>query len=138
MRARAGVTTLEFGLVAVPMLMLSMGIVEYGRLMLVNQVLEDSAAATARCMGVLANACASGGTYSSTATSSYLQQQLSVGQVAISATTVSLNANTSCGGIAGFSLVSINYTFQTLLPLLLMPLGGGISLSAQACFPNQA
>jgi Flp pilus assembly protein TadG len=138
LRARAGVTTLEFGLIAVPMLMLAMGIIEYGRLIWTNQVLEDAAAAGARCMGVLATGCTSGGAYSASATSTYLQQQLNDAEVAISSATVNLSTSTTCGGVGGFSQVTIAYTFHTVLPLLLTPLANGIPLTAQACFPNQS
>ena len=137
LRARAGVTTLEFGLIGVPMLMLAMGVIEYGRLMWTNQVLEDSAAAGARCMGVLATGCTAGGVYSASATNTYLQQQLNNAEVLISNTVVNLSTSTTCGGVGGFSQVTISYTFHTVLPLLLTPLANGIPLTAQACFPNQ-
>ncbi len=46
-----GVVTVEFALLAVPILMLSLGTFEIGRLIWTNQALQASAVAGARCAG---------------------------------------------------------------------------------------
>ena len=135
--AREGVVAVEFALLAVPFLMLSLGTFEIGRLMWTNEALEATAAIGARCMGVLASSCASSGVYSSTNTSAYIVSVASGWNVTIPSSALTLTTSGTCGGISGFSEVTISFTFQTVVPNLLDSLSS-IPLSVQACFPNQA
>jgi Flp pilus assembly protein TadG len=135
--AREGTAAVEFALLAVPFLMLSLGTFEIGRLIWTNEALQETAAVGARCMGVLASACASAGNYSQTNTETYIVGIAGGWNVALDASALSLTHNGSCGTVTGFSQVTITYTFQTVLPTVLTTLSAGIPLSVQACFPNQ-
>jgi Flp pilus assembly protein TadG len=124
-------------MLAIPFLMISLGIFEIGRLVWTNEALQETAAVAARCMGVLASSCASGGTYNATNTESYIVSTAADWNVAVTDAELTLNQNGSCGGVSGFSQVTISYTFQTVVPSLLTSLADGVPLNVQACFPNQ-
>jgi len=140
-RARDGVAALEFALVAAPFLMLSLGTIEFGRLIWTRQAIEMAAMQGARCMGVRSSSCASSGTYSSTNTIAYIEGVASGWGVTLTASDLTLTNNASSGACSGMSVgisqVTINYTFTTAVPGLLTMLSGGAALTAQACFPNQ-
>jgi len=137
-RVRDGTVALEFALLAVPFLMLSFGIIEFGRLIWTTEALQATAAIGARCMGVLASSCSSSGAYSSTASSTYIVSIASGWNVTIPTSALTLTTSGTCGGVTGFSEVTITYSFQTVVPLLLDSLAAGIPLDVTACFPNQA
>jgi Flp pilus assembly protein TadG len=137
-KARNGTVAVEFALLAIPFLMFSFGIIECGRLIWTDEALEATAAIGARCMGVLASSCASSGTYSSTNTQNYIISVASGWNVTLPTSALTLSTAGTCGGVAGFSQVTITYTFQTVVPLLLDSLANGVSMSVQACFPNQS
>jgi Flp pilus assembly protein TadG len=139
LRAREGGTALEYGIVALPMMMLMFGVFEVSRLIFINQTLQQAATATARCIGVKSPYCTSNGTYDATATTAYLQTWLSDASLSASAPalTVAATASTACSNVDGFSQVTLTYTFQTVVPALLGPWASGLSLNAEACFPNQ-
>ena len=135
---RDGTMAVEFALLAVPFLMLSFGIIEFGRLIWTNEALQATAAIGARCMGVLASSCASSGAYSSSNTSTYILSVASGWNVTLPSSALTLTTSGTCGGVTGFSQVTISYSFQTVVPNLLTSLSAGVPLSVQACFPNQA
>jgi Flp pilus assembly protein TadG len=129
--------TLEYGLIAIPLMMLSLGILEFARLSWTREALQAVAADSARCMGVLQTACASAGAYSATNSATFVQQLAASWVITLPASAVTLNRAASCAGVSGFSQVTITYNFQTVLPLLLTSMADGIAITAQACFPNQ-
>jgi Flp pilus assembly protein TadG len=135
--ARRGVVAIEFAMVAVPLIMLTLGTVEFGRLMWTRQALEATAIQVARCVGVLASYCESGGAYSATDTTAYAEQVAGGWGVTLTSSAFTISSNEASGACAGLSQVSISYTFQTVIPGLLFMLSGGEALTAQACFPNQ-
>jgi hypothetical protein len=136
--ARDGVASVEFALLAIPFLMISLGTFEIGRLIWTNEALEETAAVGARCMGVLASSCAESGVYNSSDTSTYILGVAGGWNVALDSSALTLTQNGSCGGVSGFSQVTITYTFQTVLPSLLTTIASGVPLTVQACFPNQS
>lgn len=89
-------------------------------------------------MGVKQPACAPSGAYSASQTVGFVQRQASAFYVVVPSGGVTLSPNVSCLGVAGFSQVTIAYTFQTAVPLLLGSLAERIAIQAVACFPNQA
>ena len=137
LRARRGTMAVEFALLAIPFLMLSFDIIECARLIWTDEVLEATAALGARCMGVLAASCSSSGAYSSDNTISYLKSVAGGWNVTITTADVTLNATGTCGGVGGFSSVTISYTYQTLVPDLITALAN-VPMTVQACFPNQS
>ncbi len=136
-QARSGATAVEFAIVAVPLVLLSFGVVEYGRLEWTRQALEDAAVSGARCMGVLNSSCAASGAYNATSASSYVINRAAGWGVALTTAQVTLNNNSSCAGVAGFSQVSIAYTFASPVAALISLSTSGVPVSATACFPNQ-
>ncbi len=138
LRDRSGATALEFALLGSALMLLSLGILEYGRLSWTREALQAVAINGARCMGVQAASCASAGVYSASTTMAFLTQQASVWDITLTNNSYVLNRSASCGGISGFSQVTISYTFTTLVPLLLTSMGAGVPLTVQACFPNQS
>jgi Flp pilus assembly protein TadG len=137
--AREGVAALEFGLVAIPFLMLSLGVIEFGRLIWTREALQTTAMTGARCMGVRAPSCASGvpPAYDATRSSSYIQSVAAGWGITLVPASITLSANSASAACTGLSEVSISYTFQTAVPGLLTMLSGGSSLTGYACFPNQ-
>ena len=135
-RARRASTTVEFAICALALVLIIVGFMEFGRLVWTSEVLQEAASEGARCMGLRANACASGGAYSSVNTTNYVVTLAISRGVAITATMVALNNAATCGAASGFSRVSISYDFTTVAPRLLTSLVNGFIVPASACFPN--
>ncbi len=137
-KCRSAATAVEFGMVSMPLLLCIFGIIEFGRLMWTREALQQTAIASARCMGMVQNKCGSAGVYSSTLAMSYVQAQAASWAITLTPSNITLNSSATCAGLSGFSQVSVAYTFNTLVPALIKALAGGTHLSATACFPNQA
>ena len=136
-RANNGTTAVEFAMVALPLLLLIFGVIEFGRALWARQGLQETAIAGARCMGLVQSPCGSSGVYSASMTMSYVQATASGWVLTLPASSVSLNPSTTCAGVSGFSQVTLTYTFQTAVPFLINALSAGVPLTATACFPNQ-
>ena len=137
-RDQSGASALEFALLAVPLLLIIVGTIEYGRALWTQQAMQSLAIATARCIGVSQSECSSSGTYSSTRTNTWVIGEAAKLGVALQSTNISVNANTSCQGVSGFATVAITYTFVSAVPAFVTALVLGPTLKATACFPNQA
>ena len=137
-RSAAGASAVEFALVVTPFILLVFGVTEYGRLLWTRTAIQETAIATARCMGVKQTSCATTGAYSQSKTNTFIQSQAHSWSITIPNSAVALDQSTSCQGVSGFSRVAINVTFQTAVPILLGSLANGVALSAVACFPNQS
>lgn len=138
LRARSGVSALEFAIVAPALLMLGLGVLEYGRLTWTIQALTSVATKGARCMAVQATQCASAGIYNATSTKTFIESLAGTWLVSIPDTAVTLNRAATCAGVAGFSQVTISSTFQTVLPLTMTSLTTSVPVKTQVCFPNQS
>jgi Flp pilus assembly protein TadG len=137
-RAKDGASAVEFSIVAWPFLLVVIGVLEFGRALWTREALQEAAMAGARCMGVLQSNCATGGSYDPTKTKSYVRSIASGWSVALPVADISSTNGVSCGGVPGFSRVTINYAFQTVAPGVMRALSGGVTLSTSACFPNQS
>jgi Flp pilus assembly protein TadG len=137
-RTLRATTAVEFAVCALGMVMIVVGFAEFGRLVWTSEVLQEAASEGARCMGLRASSCASGGTYSAANTTAYVVSQATAGGVIIQPATVSLSNVAACGGAAGFSQVSINYNFATVAPAIVAVLANGFTVTVSACFPNSA
>jgi len=135
--ARDGVVAMEFALISTALMLLTLGTVEFARLLWTQEALDATAIQAARCIGMLSGSCASAGAYSSTNATSYAEQVASGWGVTLSSSNLAMSANEGSGACAGLSQVSISYTFVTVVPGLLSMLSGGAALTAQACFPHQ-
>ncbi|MGA3400717.1 MAG: TadE family protein [Acetobacteraceae bacterium] len=138
MRAQRATTAVEFAICALAMMLIVVGFVEFGRLVWTFEVLQEVASEGARCMGLGANSCATGGVYNSANTTNYLVNLATSRGVIIDAGMISLNNTAICGGASGFSQVSISYDFITVAPTLLTSLVNGFTVPASACFPNSS
>ncbi|MBU6497646.1 MAG: pilus assembly protein [Rhodospirillales bacterium] len=135
---RRATSSLEFVIVAMPMLILSFGTFEFARAAWTSEALQATATQAARCMGVLATDCSSGGAYSSSNTTSYVTSAAAGWAITVPGSGISLSRTASCAGVSGFSQVTITYTFTSPLAALLAGMTNGIPLQASSCFPNQA
>jgi Flp pilus assembly protein TadG len=135
-RACRGNAAIEFALVLPAFLGIVFGIVEYGRLLWTWQALQEVAAAGARCMAIREGSCASGGSYSSTSTTTYVENTAAGWGVTLSASNITLNNSATCGGTSGFSEVSLSTTFTSVVPNIVLLPAGGSTLNASACYPN--
>lgn len=133
---RAGATAVEFSIVAMPVLLVIFGILEFGRALWTREALQQTAIAGARCIGVVQSGCGTAGVYSSSMSTSFVQSQAAAWGVALSTSNISVNSGTTCAGVAGFAQVTVTYTFSTVVPAFIPSLAAGIPLSATACFPN--
>ncbi|UDL91348.1 pilus assembly protein [Mesorhizobium sp. PAMC28654] len=133
----SGANAVEFALLSVPLLLVLTGTIEFGRMYWAQHVLEQTATAGARCVGVLLPGCTQNGVYNAANTVAYISGIAATDGIALASTNITVNNNTSCSGLSGFSTVQISYTFSTALPNFLTSLANGPNLSAQACFPNQ-
>jgi Flp pilus assembly protein TadG len=138
MKDRSGTTSVEFAICAMAMTMVVVGATEFGRLIWTSEVLQEAASEGARCMGLRATSCASSGAYSSSNTTNYVVSLATSRGVAITSAMVSLSNTAVCGGVSGFSQVSISYDFTTVAPALLTSLVHGFVVPASACFPNSS
>ncbi|QGM45941.1 TadE/TadG family type IV pilus assembly protein [Methylocystis heyeri] len=131
-----GATSVEFGFVAVPMLMFIFGAIEFSRAYWTQSSLEQTAATVARCMGLELSNCAVNNVYNAALTQSYAQTVAGKWGLTLPASDLTLNSTASCGGVSGFSQVTINHTFNSMVPGVVTVLGHNFVLTASACFPN--
>ncbi len=136
-----GATAVEFALVVPMFLMLVFGAIEFGRVLWTKEALQETAVAGARCMAIAQGAkqhssCASGGSYSSSTTTTYIQNTAKGWGLSVPSSGISLNNAASCGGTSGFSQVTLTSTFNSVVPNLVQLSTGGVTLTASACYPN--
>jgi Flp pilus assembly protein TadG len=131
-----GASAVEFAMILSPLCLIFFGVLEFGRAMWTREALQEAATAGARCIGIPQPQCSSGGTYNSASATTYIQGVASGWGITVPSADITMTESTTCAGLAGFSTVAIAYNFQTVVPKLI-PFGtGGITLNAQACFPN--
>lgn len=135
--SRAGSSAVEFALIVVPLMMLLLGGIEFGRLMWTRNALQQTAVNVARCMGVRMFSCSTSGVTDTVKTVAYARNRMLGYSVAIPSSGVAITASGTCGGQGNFALVTLTLTFTTAAPLLLTSLGLSPVLVTNACFPNQ-
>ena len=125
-----GVAAIEFAFVIVPLLLFMFGIIEFSRAYWTQEALQETAAVTARCMGLGLSSCSS-----APAAQAYAVSVGSGWGLSIQSSNVTINPSTTCGSVSGFVTVTITYPFNTIVPGLITGLVGE-TLSATACFPS--
>jgi Flp pilus assembly protein TadG len=140
-RDRRGVTAVEFALIATPMLIMTTGTIEFGRLLWTMQAVQAVAAEAARCMSVLDTACAASGAYSESNTITYITTLGSAWGLNITATelgpkTAAPDRAATIGTISGLSEVQISYPFVSPLSALLPGITGSRTIIGVAYIPN--
>jgi len=138
LRAAPGSTAVEFALVLAPLLGLTFGIIEYARFFWTQEALEQTAIATARCMGIPQSNCATSGAYSTSKTQTFITNTSNTWGISVPTGNMTLNNSASCAGTSGFSQVTLTSTFVTAVPGILPLPSGGNTLTATACFPNNS
>jgi Flp pilus assembly protein TadG len=140
----SGATAVEFALLVPMFLMLVYGAIEFGRVLWTEQALQETAFASARCMAIAQGtkpnrSCASSGSYSSSNTTSYVQNVAAGWGLSLPSSGVSLSTSANCGGSSGgFSQVTLTSTFNSVAPKLVKLNAGGVTLTASACYPNNS
>src|SRR5271156_5723092 len=114
--ARDAVVAMEFAIVASALMLLTLGTIEFGRLLWTQEALDATAIQTARCIGVRSSSCASGGAYSSTSTTHYAKQVSSGWGITLTDANITPTASGASGTCLGDAQVSISYTFQSVVP----------------------
>ena len=137
-RARSGNTAAEFALVMMPLFLLFFGGIEFGRLIWMQNALQQTAIDTARCMGVRQTGCATGTTVDTTKAILYARTLANAYHLTLPAADVAVTVNGACAGQSGFALVTITSTFTTGVPLLRQAIGTTRTVVGKACFPNQS
>ena len=115
-----GSALLEFSLVAPLLLMLTFGVMDFGRLFWTKMTMNRAASAAARCFALNNNTCPSTGTAQVYA----LQQAWGISNVTFT------GATAACG-----AQVTASYNFTFVLPW--WPGSNPLALSATACYPRQ-
>lgn len=125
---------MEFALIAVPLILLLFGIIEYGRLLWTSHALNQTAAATARCLALPQIAC-EGGIEDAHA---FAIAQARGWGVRLGYFEVMVQAPVACQGVDGFASARVQTHFASALPEPLIALVGGPTITAHACFPMAA
>ena len=137
-RGRAGTTAIEFAFLSPALLLMALGIYEFGRWCWAHEAIQESAAQGARCVAIAESACESSGSYSSSATATYVQGVASGWGLNVPTANVISSNSTSCGGVSGFSQVQVSYTFTTVVSRLIPAGTNGTTMTVTSCFPNNA
>ena len=144
LRSRSGAAAVEFALVVPALLVLVMGVFEYGRYLWTVNALQQTVTVTARCAGLLAPAsagvagCATSGAFDSSQTKAFAEQLAGSYGVSLADSNLTVSHSATCSSLSGFSQVSLNYTFTTFVPGLVKAMANGYTISESACFPNQS
>jgi len=123
-----GTTAVEFAAVVGPLLMLMFAVMEYGQLFWAQEGLQETAIAGERCVGLGSTSC--------TNATAFIQTEALKWSLTLPSSGITVNASTTCGGVAGFSQVSLTYTFQSIMPQFLNLTSTGTTLTASSCFPT--
>jgi len=141
-RDRRAVGALDFAIIALPLLMLVLGTIEFARLLWAREALQMAAIQGARCIGILQSSCTSGGAYNQTNARNYIIGVASSWGITLTSSDVTATANATTGACSGtasqLAEVSLSYTFNTAVPGVLAVLSGGNALTGHACFPKQS
>ncbi len=127
---RRGAVAIEFAAIALPLMLLLGGTVEFGRYIWTRHALQDAAAAGARCLGLRAEPCVNGGAVDKAAAVSFVRDQASEWAVRIREEAVTPEPVGTCQEMEDFARVGIRYRFTSILPLL-----PEMWVDAEACFP---
>jgi len=138
-RDRRGASAVEFALLVLPFFLLLFALIDIGWLLWTRQAAQQAAVSGARCMGIPMADCSTGsGTYDATKSRTYIAGQAARWGVAITSANITVSHSATCGGQAGFSKVDIAFDRAGLIPGVMTALNGGVTVTATACFPNQA
>ena len=133
--SRRGSSAVEFALVVLPLMLMSMAAIEFVRLQWARNALQEVAIASARCIGMKAAACGTAGSYDATKALAFVKAEGSGWKMTLANGNIAITPGATCQGISGFSQVTITYAFTS--PFLGAVTQNGFSIDATACFPNR-
>jgi Flp pilus assembly protein TadG len=132
---KRGDTSIEFVIVASALLVVMFSVLEVGRALWDYEIIQEVASEGARCAGLRAVSCSSGGSFSSSATTSFITALATSRGLTVPAADVTPTYNTTCNGNSGVSKVQISYTFHTVVSQIIPALNSH-TFTAAACFPD--
>lgn len=132
-----GAVLVEFTLILIPVLLLSVGLVELGRFVWTREALADIAIGAARCMAVEQPACGGIDNYSAAATTQMIRDQAAGRWINLQALEITLEKDGNCAGVQAFSRVELTYLYRPDFDLPQIVNALGRTLEVTACFPNQ-
>ena len=135
--AVCGTASIEFAILAIPFLGLSIGVFEFGRAFWTQEALQESVTQGARCIGIQQSPCYTAGVYSASATTAYVQGVAGGWGITVPAADITPTQSTTCGGVAGFAQIQISYTFNSVAGSLIPSLRS-VPLTAISCFPSNS
>ena len=121
---RSGAAALEFALVMLAFLPLSLGMIEVGLLLWTHNALQTTANFTARCVAISSPACTNAASYAVSTSQNWLQTG------ALTSSGVVVQTGASCAGGSG-NMVKV--TLSSTIPML-SELSTN-ALTASACYP---
>lgn len=127
-----GATAVEFAFIAVPLMLLLVGVVEVGRLMWTAHALDEVAIASARCMGIRAQECGTDEGVIPEHVANFAKAAARSWGVVLATQDISLSSEIGCAVDTGFLRIGIATRFDSILPGL-----GGLQIATEACFPSQ-
>jgi Flp pilus assembly protein TadG len=131
-KGTGGTTAVEFAFASVALIAFIFGIIEFGRMLWTQQVLQTVAAETARCVAIASPDCPVAAAYAVSVAAKRGLSTVTTNEIAVSGAPP---AGDTCGVAGGvFTKVTVTYPFITVVPAYIpQPTGG---LSAHACFPH--
>lgn len=132
-----GAAAVEFALVAVPLLLVLFGIIEYGRLQWTRSAMESVANSGARCIGIGQVECSNSGVYDAGKARAFILATAEELSLQLLSSDIAVNNAATCNGVSGFAEVSLTHTFETALPFIFGQMSTGVPLTAAVCFPHQ-
>jgi Flp pilus assembly protein TadG len=133
---RAGTAAIEFACVAPLFLLLTFGILEFGRLLWTQSALQLAASSTARCVAIGASACASApASYAVNTANSYGAFGLTVSGVTITNTPSKVTNSAACSPPSGNAFVQVMLSLPTASPVAALIPQIGSALVVTACYP---
>ena len=130
-RDERGASAVEFALLAPVLLAFIMLLIESGRMQWSQQVIQEVASNTARCMALGTTDCAN-----TADIQRYARRRSLAWGVSLANATITPTANQTCDSVAGMNLVTITLPYRTAAGALLP--GAPDRLRASACFPSIA
>jgi Flp pilus assembly protein TadG len=132
-RCRQGTAAVEFAIVGSTFFLIVMGILDYGWALWNVEMVQGTAAATARCVALdaaLSDCSTNGTTYATTVAGPER------GLNNLTASMVSINRAATCGvnGVAA-TQVTITFPISLVIPVLVPGINSNTKLVGEACFP---
>jgi len=133
LESETGSVAVEFAILFIPLILFIIGAIETARFFWTNNAMEEIASSASRCLALRAPDCSEDGeTADLIKTRNLIKSEAAQMGVTLSDAAITLEDNTTCSGIDGFSSVQITENFSSIFSLY-----PDISMEVSACFPIQ-